>query len=64
MSSLKDFLTYIHSKGYKPKADWKDDFLIETKEQFIDIFQRLLQLEQYQEVLRLYCSTKVENSRR
>ena len=61
MSNLKDFLQIsVHSKGYKPKADWRDDFLIETEEQFISLFQRLLQLEQYQEVLRLYCSTKVE----
>lgn len=60
MSNLKDFLkTSVHSKGYKPKSDWRDDFLIETEEQFKDIFQRLLQLEQYQEVLRLYCSTEV-----
>lgn len=61
MSSLKEFLqTSVHPKGYKPKTDWRDDFLIETEEQFIDLLQRLLQLEQYQEVLRLYCSTKVD----
>ena len=61
MSSLKEFLqTSIHPKGYKSKTDDRDDFLIETEEQFITLFQRLLQLEQYQEVLRLYCSTKVE----
>lgn len=61
MLSLKEFLqTSIHPKGYKPKTDDRDDFLIETEEQFIDLLQRLLQLEQYQEVLRLYCSTKVE----
>ena len=61
MSNLKEFLqTSVHSKGYKPKANWRDNFLIETEEQFINLFQRLLQLEQYQEVLRLYCSTKVE----
>lgn len=61
MSNLKEFLqTSVHSKGYKPKVDWRDNFLIETEEQFKEIFQRLLQLEQYQEVLRLYCSTTVE----
>lgn len=61
MLSLKEFLqTSIHPKGYKPKTDDRDDFLIETEEQFIDLLQRLLQLEQYQEVLRLYCSTKVD----
>ena len=61
MPSLKEFLqTSVHSKGYKPKTDWRADFLIETEEQFKDIFQRLLQLEQYQEVLRLYCSTEVD----
>ena len=61
MSNLKEFLqTSVHPKGYKPKSDWRDDFLIETEDQFINLFQRLLQLEQYQEVLRLYCSTKVE----
>ena len=50
MSSLKKFLqTSIHPKGYKPKTDDRDDFLIETEEQFITLFQRLLQLEQYQE---------------
>ena len=61
MPSLKEFLqTSVHPKGYKPKTDDRDDFLIETEEQFIDLLQRLLQLEQYQEVLRLYCSTKVD----
>lgn len=61
MFNLKEFLqTSAHPKGYKPKADWRDDFLIETEEQFKELFQGLLQLEQYQEVLRLYCSTKVE----
>lgn len=61
MSNLKEFLkTSVHPKGYKPSTDDRDDFLIETEEQFKDIFQRLLQLEQYQEVLRIYCSTKVE----
>lgn len=61
MSSLKEFLqTSVHPKGYKPKSDWRDDFLIETEDQFIKLFKYLLQLEQYQEVLRLYCSTKVE----
>ena len=61
MSSLKEFLqTSVHPKGYKPKTDWRDDFLIETEEQFKELLQGLLQLEQYQEVLRLYCSTKVE----
>ena len=61
MANLKEFLQkVVYPKGYKPKADWRDDFLIETEEQFIDLFQRLLQLEQYQEVLRLYCSTKVD----
>ena len=61
MSSLKEFLqTSIHPKGYKPKSDWRDDFLIETEEQFKDIFQRLLHLNQYQEVLRLYCSAEVD----
>lgn len=61
MPSLKEFLqTSVHPKGYKPKADWRDDFLIETEEQFEELLQGLLQLEQYQEVLRLYCSTKVE----
>ena len=61
MSNLKEFLQIsVHSKVYKPKADWRDDFLIETEEQFITLFQRLLHLEQYQEVLRLYCSTTVE----
>lgn len=61
MSSLKEFLqTFVHPKRYKPKADWRDDFLIETEEQFEELLQGLLQLEQYQEVLRLYCSTKVE----
>jgi len=50
VSSLKKFLqTSIHPKGYKPKTDDRDDFLIETEEQFITLFQRLLQLEQYQE---------------
>lgn len=61
LPSLKEFLqTSVHPKGYKPKADWRGDFLIETEEQFKELFQGLLQLEQYQEVLRLYCSTKVE----
>lgn len=61
MSSLKEFLqTSVHSKSYELKTDWRDDFLIETEEQFKDIFQRLLQLEQYQEVLRLYCSAEVD----
>ena len=61
MPSLKEFLqTSVHPKGYKPNTDDRDDFLIETEEQFIDLLQRLLQLEQYQEVLRLYCSTKVD----
>lgn len=61
MLSLKEFLqTSIHPKGYKPKTDDRDDFLIENEGQFIDLLQRLLQLEQYQEVLRLYCSTKVD----
>lgn len=61
MSSLKEFLTTsVHSKGYKPRTDDRDDFLIETEKQFKGLFQRLLQLDQYQEVLRLYCSTKVE----
>lgn len=61
MPSLKEFLqTSVHPKGYKPKTDDRDDFLIETEEQFIDLLQRLLQLEQYQEVLRLYCSTNVD----
>lgn len=61
MSNLKEFLqTSVHSKGCKPNVDWRDNFLIETEEQFKDLFQRLLQLEQYQEVLRLYCSTTVE----
>lgn len=61
MSSLKEFLqTSVHPKGYKPKTDDRDDFLIETEEQFVALFQCLLQLEQYQEVLRLYCSTKVD----
>lgn len=54
MSNLKEFLkTSVHPKGYKPSTDDRDDFLIETEEQFKDIFQRLLQLEQYQEVLRI-----------
>ena len=44
MSSLKEFLqTSVHPKGYKPKADWRDDFLIETEEQFKELLQRLLQ---------------------
>lgn len=61
MPSLKEFLqTSVHPKGYKPKTDDRDDFLIETEGQFIHLLQRLLQLEQYQEVLRLYCSTTVE----
>lgn len=61
MSSLKEFLQkVVHPKGYKPKVDWRDDFLIETEEQFEELLHGLLQLEQYQEVLRLYCSTKVE----
>ena len=61
MSSLKEFLQkVVHPKGYKPKVDWRDDFLIETEEQFKELLQGLLQLEQYQEILRLYCSTTVE----
>ena len=61
MSSLKEFLQkVVHPKGYNPKVDWRDDFLIETEEQFKELLQGLLQLEQYQEILRLYCSTTVE----
>lgn len=61
MPSLKEFLqTSVHPKGYKPKTDDRDDFLIETEEQFKELLQGLLQLEQYQEILRLYCSTTVE----
>ena len=46
MPSLKEFLqTSVHPKGYKPKTDDRDDFRIETENQFINLLQRLLQLE-------------------
>lgn len=53
----------IHPKGYKVAFDSRDDIEIKTEEQLKLVFQNLLRLEQYQEVLRLYCSTKVSTIR-
>lgn len=62
--NLKQFLQeIIHHKGYKATFDSRDNIEIKTEEQLKQVFQSLLQLEQYQEVLRLYCSTEVSTIR-
>ena len=62
--NLKQFLQEtLHPKGYKVTFDSRDDIEIKTEEQLKQVFQRLLHLEQYREVLRLYCSTNVSTIR-
>lgn len=58
--NLKQFLQEtVHPKRYKVTFDSRDDIEIKTEDELIKVFRSLLQLEQYQEVLRLYCSTEV-----